>query len=190
MTSNPADSTPVATNEKIQQIPAQITTAETPAATEARDALLTAIGAEARNLEKYPGQASAQLKELTRAFRGITITSPAITAYWKGSEKTATVTVATQADADGQEPGQVTAPPESPAVAEARNQILAAIGAEAQNVAERFPGRASARSPRSEIQSCCRAGSSCRFLPRLTRSVRRATKCRSGFPEANFRAPR
>ncbi|MFF4331130.1 hypothetical protein ACFYZT_32075 [Streptomyces sp. NPDC001591] len=115
-------------------------------AAEARDRVLTAIGAEAQNLtEQPPVQASTQLKELARAFRGITITSAAINAYWKGSEKTATDAVAPQTDGDGQEPAQITTPPEAPAAAEARNQLLTAISAEAQNLTEQFPGQASAQ---------------------------------------------
>ncbi|MGW2818918.1 hypothetical protein [Streptomyces sp. NPDC001415] len=145
MTSNPADPTPVATNEKIQQIPAQITTAETPAATEARDALLTAIGAEARNLEKYPGKVSAQLHELARAFRGIATAGLAAL----NADQNAGIQIVLRTQIAGPVPREVAElwpkNAQSPAATEARNQLLAAIGAEAQNVAEQFPGQASAQ---------------------------------------------
>lgn len=87
--------------------------AEIPATmTEARDALLRAIAVEAENVAaEHPGQASEALAELVRAYalvtagthRGITITSAAIPAFWKGSERNGTDAVALKAKFDGLE---------------------------------------------------------------------------------------
>ncbi|MDT0544694.1 hypothetical protein [Streptomyces lonegramiae] len=49
-----------------------------------------------------------------------------------------------QAGADGRGPAPIAVPPEVPAAADARDKLLAAIGAEAQLVAEKSPGQASA----------------------------------------------
>lgn len=55
--------------EEAQQIPALVPVDVTPAAVEARDKLLAAIGAEAELVaEKSAGQASAALAELARAY--------------------------------------------------------------------------------------------------------------------------
>ncbi|MFD5142667.1 hypothetical protein [Streptomyces sp. NPDC058401] len=67
------DQSHAAAEEGVQQIPAQIQVqvqvVQPPAATEARDALLAAIGAEAQHVvEKSAGQASAALAELARAY--------------------------------------------------------------------------------------------------------------------------
>ncbi|MFF3784341.1 hypothetical protein [Streptomyces sp. NPDC001933] len=77
MTSNEAEPTPVAADEGIQQIPAVIqVAAPVPAADEARDKLLAAIGAEAQHVaEKSAGQASAALAELARAYALVTTRS-------------------------------------------------------------------------------------------------------------------
>ncbi|MFF4331137.1 RNA recognition motif domain-containing protein [Streptomyces sp. NPDC001591] len=58
--------------------PARVTVApESPAAVEARDQLLAAIGAEARSVaEQVPGQASAQLAELARAYAAVATGTP------------------------------------------------------------------------------------------------------------------
>ncbi|MFE5084425.1 hypothetical protein [Streptomyces mirabilis] len=56
-------------DEGVQQIPAVIQVVQPPAATEARDKLLAAIGAEAERVtEKSDGQAPAALAELARAY--------------------------------------------------------------------------------------------------------------------------
>ncbi|MFE4801616.1 hypothetical protein ACFRFL_43335 [Streptomyces sp. NPDC056708] len=52
-------------------------------------------------------------------------------------------TTALQATTDGRGPARITLPPEVPAAA-ARDKLLAAIGAEAQRVAEKSAGEASA----------------------------------------------
>ncbi|MCX3291847.1 hypothetical protein OR263_34975 [Streptomyces sp. NEAU-H22] len=85
MTSNEAESTPVAADEGIQQIPAQITVPQPPAVTKARDALLSAVGTEAQRLaEDSAGQSSAALLELARAYAlvtaGTTLTASAMPA--------------------------------------------------------------------------------------------------------------
>ncbi|MFD9302233.1 hypothetical protein ACFWCB_06000 [Streptomyces sp. NPDC060048] len=73
MTSNEAETTAVATDEGIQQIPAVIEVTEVPAAADARDALLRAIGAEAQLVaDQFPGQASTALGELARAYALVT----------------------------------------------------------------------------------------------------------------------
>ncbi|MFF2902695.1 hypothetical protein [Streptomyces sp. NPDC057966] len=53
-------------------------------------------------------------------------------------------TTAHQGTADGRGPARITLPPEVPAAAAARDKLLAAIGAEAQRVAEKSAGEASA----------------------------------------------
>ncbi|MFD9593717.1 hypothetical protein ACFWA9_13305 [Kitasatospora sp. NPDC059973] len=69
MTSSETESNSVTADEGVQQIPAVIQVQASPAATEARDALLAAIGAEAQLVvEKSAGQASAALVELARAY--------------------------------------------------------------------------------------------------------------------------
>ncbi|MFF4104363.1 hypothetical protein [Streptomyces sp. NPDC001903] len=69
MTSTENEPTAATGQEAVQQIPAVIRTPEVPAATEARDKLLQAIGREAEQVaDKFPGQASKALEELARAF--------------------------------------------------------------------------------------------------------------------------
>ncbi|MFE7267961.1 hypothetical protein ACFU9B_39135 [Streptomyces sp. NPDC057592] len=53
-------------------------------------------------------------------------------------------TTAHQGTADGRGPAPIALPPEVPAAADARDKLLAAIGAEAQRVAEKSAGEASA----------------------------------------------
>ncbi|GGU67152.1 hypothetical protein [Streptomyces lavendofoliae] len=56
-------------DEGIQQIPASISASRTPAASEARDALLQAIAAEAQLVaDKSAGHASTALEQLARAY--------------------------------------------------------------------------------------------------------------------------
>ncbi|MFI5780328.1 hypothetical protein [Nocardia sp. NPDC051570] len=58
------------------EIPSTITVSETPAATDARDMLLQAIGQEARHIaEKSAGQASTALEVLARAY-ALVVSSP------------------------------------------------------------------------------------------------------------------
>ncbi|MER7044573.1 hypothetical protein [Streptomyces jumonjinensis] len=54
-------------------------------------------------------------------------------------------TTAEQATVNSRGPAPITVPPLAPAAADARDKLLAAIGAEAQHVAEHFPGQASAQ---------------------------------------------
>ncbi|MFF1916268.1 RHS repeat-associated core domain-containing protein [Streptomyces sp. NPDC058239] len=62
-------------DSSVQQIPVQIMVSEVPAATDARDKLLAAIGTEAQHVvDTSAGQASAALAELTRAYS--TVASP------------------------------------------------------------------------------------------------------------------
>lgn len=69
MSSSEAEGTTAATGEGVQQIPAVHSGSEVPAAAEARDALLAAIGTEAQLIvERSPGQASNALLELARAY--------------------------------------------------------------------------------------------------------------------------
>lgn len=69
MTDHEPEPTEVATGDGIRQIPARIRVVEPAAVADARNALLTAIGAEARAVtEKSAGQASAALVELARAY--------------------------------------------------------------------------------------------------------------------------
>lgn len=69
MSNTEEESTVVASQEAIQQIPVVIRVPEVPAATEARDKLLQAIGREAEQVaDRFPGQASKALEELARAF--------------------------------------------------------------------------------------------------------------------------
>ncbi|MFD9357901.1 hypothetical protein [Streptomyces sp. NPDC060031] len=64
-------------NKGVQQIPAVIQVAPVPAAAEARDELLAAIGAEAKHLmEKSDGHAATALAELARAYALVTTGSP------------------------------------------------------------------------------------------------------------------
>ncbi|GGU67031.1 hypothetical protein [Streptomyces lavendofoliae] len=73
MTSNEPQTAPVDTGEGIQQIPAVIPAREIPGATDARDALLRAIGQEAQHVaDKFPGQSSKALEELARAYALVT----------------------------------------------------------------------------------------------------------------------
>ncbi|MFD8025803.1 hypothetical protein ACFV6G_35990 [Streptomyces lavendulae] len=141
---------------------------ESPAAVEAREQILGAIGAEARNLEQVPGQASAQLAELARAYAVVTGASTGVSRIKMEEQvhfghrldqntleglvqsmtlarypRSGTAVVVLQADGDG--PVGVTVPPESPAAAEARDQLVAAIGAQARSVAEQVPGQVSAQ---------------------------------------------
>ncbi|UQX04782.1 hypothetical protein [Streptomyces sp. RerS4] len=137
----------------LQQIPAPITTPETPAATEARDALLTVIGTTARNLQKYPGQASTHLAELARAYTLVTtrdedMSFSPISGTMKpihGFFDVRSTTSQAGADAPAPAPAPTTIPAESPAAAEARDQLLTAIGTEAQNLTEQPPAQASAQ---------------------------------------------
>ncbi|MFD9523383.1 hypothetical protein [Streptomyces sp. NPDC059979] len=76
-----ADEQPSVTSEGILQIPAVVQIQESPAAAEARDKLLAAIGAEAQHVaEKSPGQASTALEQLARAYALIATppTSPGV----------------------------------------------------------------------------------------------------------------
>ncbi|MBZ4318567.1 hypothetical protein [Streptomyces huiliensis] len=60
-------------DEGIRQIPPTVRDAQPSAVTEARDHLLRAIGAEARHVaDTSPGQASAALAELARAYALVT----------------------------------------------------------------------------------------------------------------------
>ncbi|MFF4104353.1 hypothetical protein [Streptomyces sp. NPDC001903] len=64
-------------SDGVQQIPAAVTVTEVPAAADARDALLRAIGAEAQLVvEKSAGQAASALVELARAYA--LVASPAV----------------------------------------------------------------------------------------------------------------
>ncbi|MGW8782587.1 hypothetical protein ACWGNM_31615 [Streptomyces sp. NPDC055796] len=208
MTSNETESTPVAAEEGIQQIPAEITVTEVPAETEARDALLAAIGREAQIVaDKSAGQASAALGELGRAYAvttsanciGLTGLNADVNAgsqlvlhamreplfaergtpaalfsgggkavMWTGEEvslwgaqdyartlaNTATdlstpedterpPTAVGVSEGTQQIPAQTTVT-EVPAAIEARDVLLAAIGREAQIVADKSAGQASA----------------------------------------------
>nr|BFD89204.1 hypothetical protein KitaXyl93_05640 [Kitasatospora sp. Xyl93] len=146
--------------------PAPITVApESPAVAEARDALLAAIGAEAQNLaEQFPGQASAQLAELARAYtlttRGYWATSSAYrfapgTDQPEGPTAKNMITGTSQADVallvvPAEQSGFAAAfskasTAEVPAAASARDLLLRAIGTEAQSAAKQFPGQASAQ---------------------------------------------
>ncbi|MFF4104365.1 hypothetical protein [Streptomyces sp. NPDC001903] len=178
MTSNEAESTPVAVDEGVQEIPPQITVTEVPAATEARDRLLAAIGAEAQLVvEKSTGQASATLVELGRAYAVTTSSTysegvrAAKAVMWTGEEvglwgaqdyartlaNTATPTdLSTPEETEQpptavgvsegiqQTPARIILPPLAPAAADARDKLMAAIGAEAQRITERADGQASA----------------------------------------------
>ncbi|MFE2870952.1 hypothetical protein [Embleya sp. NPDC059259] len=70
MNDSGAESTEVPAGEGIHRIPATVTVVtEVPAASDARDALLRAIGAEAQLVaEKSAGQASTALVELAHAY--------------------------------------------------------------------------------------------------------------------------
>lgn len=73
MTSNEAEIPGVSTGEGIQQIPSVFHVAAVPAAAEARDKLLEAIGQEAQQVaQKSAGQASKALEELARAYALVT----------------------------------------------------------------------------------------------------------------------
>ncbi|MFC9627560.1 RHS repeat-associated core domain-containing protein [Streptomyces sp. NPDC056930] len=62
-------------DSSVQQIPVQITVSEVPAAADAREKLLAAIGTEAQHVaDRAEGRASAALTELTRAYS--TVASP------------------------------------------------------------------------------------------------------------------
>lgn len=75
-----SDTPPATVGEGIQQIPAQIVVTQPPAVTDARDKLLSAIGAEAQRVaETSAGQASAALVELARAYALVAPHSTAIT---------------------------------------------------------------------------------------------------------------
>ncbi|MFD8025804.1 hypothetical protein ACFV6G_35995 [Streptomyces lavendulae] len=152
MTSNPADTTPDTTHEGTQQIPAQTTTAESPAATEARDQLVAAIGTTAQNLaEQSPCQAAAALVELARAYTLVTTRNEGMSfspISWPMKPVNGFFDVRStpsQAGADAPASAPTTIPAESPAATEARDQLLTAIGTEAQNLAEQSPREASAQ---------------------------------------------
>ncbi|MFJ7148910.1 hypothetical protein ACIQVT_11990 [Streptomyces sp. NPDC100445] len=79
MTSNGEELTTTAADEGIQQIPTVISVTEVPAATDTRDILLQAIGAEARIVaDKLPGQASKALADLAHAYALVTAGTPAV----------------------------------------------------------------------------------------------------------------
>ncbi|MEZ7129053.1 hypothetical protein ACBR40_27295 [Nonomuraea sp. AD125B] len=77
MTTSEVSPTPV--DSAAQQIPAVIKVREVPAAAEAREKLLQAIAAEAQAVTaKSPGQASAALEELARAYALVTSGATAV----------------------------------------------------------------------------------------------------------------
>ncbi|MFF1904825.1 hypothetical protein [Kitasatospora sp. NPDC058218] len=81
MTSPDAEPTTVDAAETVQQVPAVIRVAQTPAAADTRDKLLAAIGAEAQFLaEKSPGQAATRLEALARAYAIVTASTAAAAA--------------------------------------------------------------------------------------------------------------
>jgi len=66
-----ADTSPA---EGVQQIPLMIPVQEVPAATDARDKLLAAIGREAQHVaDQHAGQASPVLEQLARAYALVTV---------------------------------------------------------------------------------------------------------------------
>lgn len=76
-----ASVTPETEATDLGQIPAMITMTEHPALTQARSALLKAIGQEAQHVaDKHQGQASKQLEELARAYALVTAGAPAVVA--------------------------------------------------------------------------------------------------------------
>ncbi|MEV8349080.1 hypothetical protein ACFVTT_15510 [Streptomyces niveus] len=78
MTSNEAESTET-TEEGLQQIPATISVTEVPAAADARNKLLAAIGAEAQHVaDKSAGQAATALEALARAYALVTSGTAAV----------------------------------------------------------------------------------------------------------------
>lgn len=79
----------IAAVEGVQQIPTVIQLVPVPAAADARDALLAAIGAEARIVaEKSSGQASAALAELARAYALVTTGTTAAAAPTAATSRT------------------------------------------------------------------------------------------------------
>ncbi|WP_404870280.1 hypothetical protein ACI1MP_33170 [Kitasatospora griseola] len=104
---------------------------ESPAAVEARDQLLAAIGAEAQFFtENFRGQVSTQLAELARAYTAVTSISAAFMDF-EGN-------VVPPRFVPGVDPFPI------PVGAGARDQLLVAIGTEAQFIAENLRGQASA----------------------------------------------
>ncbi|MFE2273322.1 hypothetical protein ACFXB4_29315 [Streptomyces lavendulae] len=123
-----------------------------PAVAKARDALLAAIGADARNLEKFSGQASAQLAELARAYTHLIppLVGRVAIAGLTGlnADQNAGIKIVRGTQIAGPVPREVAEMwpkiAQSPAAAEARDRLLTAIGTEARNL-EKYPGQASAQ---------------------------------------------
>ncbi|MFF5488726.1 hypothetical protein [Streptomyces virginiae] len=81
MTNSETESGAPADDATVQPIPAVIRVSQSPAAADARDRLLAAIGAEAQTLaEKSPGHASTALEALARAYAIVTTSTAAATA--------------------------------------------------------------------------------------------------------------
>ncbi|WP_329449378.1 hypothetical protein OG906_43165 (plasmid) [Streptomyces sp. NBC_01426] len=79
MTSSEADPAAVPADQEAQQIPVVISMSEVDAATDARDALLRAIGAEAQIVaDKFPGQAAKALVDLANAYALVTAGTTAV----------------------------------------------------------------------------------------------------------------
>ncbi|MGW8782586.1 hypothetical protein ACWGNM_31610 [Streptomyces sp. NPDC055796] len=175
----------IAADEGVQQIPATITVTQESAVTEARDALLAAIGVEAQAVaDKSAGQASTALAALARTYALVAtdiaaIAVPAVHA--RAGEATLSISLVAHVPTNGfyvvptdadlvnkvQDmsfspiPGTMkpidgffdvrsqslttrdTVLTQPPAVTDARDTLLAAIGAEAQLVAEKSAGQAS-----------------------------------------------
>ncbi|KAB2587743.1 MULTISPECIES: hypothetical protein [Streptomyces] len=76
------------------EIPAQVTVTEVPAAVDARDALLRAIGQEAQHVaDKSAGQASAALEALARAYALVSGSGTAANVVVPGTQSRQLVTM-------------------------------------------------------------------------------------------------
>jgi len=79
VTTGETASTDTSTAEGVQQIPVMIPVQEVPAATDARDKLLAAIGQEAQHVaDQHPGEASPALEALARAYALVTSSATAV----------------------------------------------------------------------------------------------------------------
>ncbi|MGG8410568.1 hypothetical protein ACM614_30460 [Streptomyces sp. 12297] len=79
MTSGGEEATAATSVEGIRRIPAVIQVVQPPAVTDARDALLAAIGKEAQQLaDQSAGQASGALVELARAYALVALGASAV----------------------------------------------------------------------------------------------------------------
>ncbi|MFI6586090.1 hypothetical protein [Embleya sp. NPDC050493] len=103
---------PVVEEEGVRQVvPAVIRVAPSPAAADARDALLDAIGKEARVLaDTHPGQASQALRELAHAYALVTTATPTIPDTFVGANRNgrADMVIAPTKPSGGYESGDYT----------------------------------------------------------------------------------